>query len=99
MDNKKNSIIHLQTAKEIPQNFPEKVTINYDNETQFWKQEEVRNALGRPVTRIIFDRENNIILNVGDLITHHSIKEARQAGTLDILLASVYQNKSENSHA
>jgi uncharacterized protein YrrD len=50
----------------------------------------VKGALGRPVTRAILDRKDEVILNVSELITHQSIEMARREGVLDILLSSVY---------
>lgn len=52
-------------------------------------------AVGRPVTRVILDKQDNVILNVGELITHKSVEEARQAGVLDMLLSSVYDKDPE----
>jgi len=54
------------------------------------EQARINNALGRPVTRVILDLNDNVILNTGDLITHAAIEQAREAGALDILLDSVY---------
>jgi uncharacterized protein YrrD len=54
------------------------------------QEHQIRSALGRPVTRVILDPQDHVILNVGELITHHAIDTARQAGVLDILLSSVY---------
>jgi uncharacterized protein YrrD len=50
-------------------------------------------ALGRPVSRVIFDPEDRIILNAGDLVTHQAIAKAREAGLLDALLGSIYVSK------
>lgn len=50
----------------------------------------IRNALGRPVTRVILDPDDNVILDTGDIITHRAVEAARQAGVLDVLLSSVY---------
>lgn len=50
----------------------------------------IKGALGRPATRVILDRQDNVILNTGDLITNRAITRARQENTLDILLDSVY---------
>lgn len=50
----------------------------------------IQGALGRPVTRVILDEQDQVILNVGDLITHKAIHRAREAGCLEILLSSVY---------
>jgi len=53
-------------------------------------QKKINNALGRPVTRIILDRSDALILNTGDIITNRSIERAREADMLDVLLDSVY---------
>jgi hypothetical protein len=53
-------------------------------------QQRIKNALGRPVTRVILDPDDNVILNTGDIITNRAIETARSAGVLDILVASVY---------
>ncbi|WP_404789480.1 PRC-barrel domain-containing protein [Altericista sp. CCNU0014] len=54
------------------------------------EEQRIRGALGRPVTRVILDRNDNVILNVGELITHHAISSARESDVLDLLLNSVY---------
>jgi len=59
----------------------------YDEQAE---QNRINNALGRPVTRVILDQQDNVILNTGDLITHAAIEHARGAGVLEILLDSVY---------
>lgn len=69
----------------------ETVVNNYKTEVRIHEQEQIKDAMGRPVTRVIKDQENNVILNIGDLINHKAIKEARQAGVLRTLLDSVYQ--------
>lgn len=53
-------------------------------------EQRIKGALGRPVTRVILDQQDGVILNVGDLITHQAVKSARQADMLDALLSSVY---------
>jgi uncharacterized protein YrrD len=53
----------------------------------------IKYALGRPVTRVILDQNDNVILNTGDIITHRAIEEARAAGVLDVLLDSVYTER------
>jgi hypothetical protein len=40
--------------------------------------------------RVILDRHDEVILNVGELIGHKAIESAREAGMLDVLLDSVY---------
>lgn len=54
------------------------------------EQAQINRALGRPVTRVILDQSDHIILNTGDLITHAALNRAREAGVLDVLLDSVY---------
>lgn len=54
------------------------------------EEQRIRGALGRPVTRVILDQSDNVILNVGELITHQAINSARQSDVLDLLLSSVY---------
>jgi len=54
------------------------------------QEHQIKSALGRPVIRVILDPQDQVILNVGELITHQAINTARQAGVLDILLSSVY---------
>ncbi len=56
-------------------------------------QRRIKFALGRPVTRVILDENDNVILNTGDIITHRAVEAARAAGVLDILLESVYTEK------
>lgn len=50
----------------------------------------IENALGRPVNRVILDRQDHVILNVGEIITHRAINQAESAGVINILLNSVY---------
>jgi uncharacterized protein YrrD len=58
--------------------------------TQAIEEKRIRGALGRPTIRVILDRHDDVILNVGELISHRAIDSARSAGILDILLDSVY---------
>jgi uncharacterized protein YrrD len=60
-------------------------------------QARIQGALGRPVTRVILDKQDGVILNVGELITHEAISSAREAGVLDLLLGSVYDGKPKLS--
>jgi uncharacterized protein YrrD len=50
----------------------------------------VEQALGRPVNRVILDAQDNVILNVGEIITHRAIQQAEESGVVNILLNSVY---------
>lgn len=53
------------------------------------REQRVRDALGRPVNRVILAPDDSIILNVGEIITNRAIEAARQGRVLDILLESV----------
>lgn len=59
------------------------------------EEKRVKNALGRPVTQIILDKQDKIILNVGEIITHQAIELSRQNGELDVLLDSVYEGNPD----
>ncbi|MBD2189925.1 PRC-barrel domain-containing protein [Pseudanabaena mucicola] len=58
--------------------------------TQAIEEKRIKGALGRPVTRVILDRNDEVILNVGELITHQAIAISRDADVLEVLLDSVY---------
>ncbi|MGF1519424.1 MAG: hypothetical protein ACFCVB_16710 [Nodosilinea sp.] len=47
------------------------------------------------MTRVILDEQDQVMLNVGDLITHKAIDRARKADSLEILLGSVYTKAPE----
>jgi len=51
----------------------------------------INDAIGRPVTKVFLDRDDSVILDLGDLVTHQAIQRADDAGLLDSLLASVYK--------
>lgn len=65
------------------------VTDWQEHNLQAREKREIKAALGRPVTRVILDESDRVILNVGELVTHQAIAQARQAEVLDILLDSV----------
>ena len=73
------------------------ITGNYtrmvDQTDDRFMQRRVKNALGRPVTRVILDQDDNIILNTGDIITNRAVQAAREAGVLDVLVDSVYTER------
>lgn len=58
-------------------------------------QRRIKYALGRPVTRVILDNDDSVILNTGEIITNRAIDEARAAGVLDVLVDSVYSEKPQ----
>ncbi|GHF47944.1 uncharacterized protein YrrD [Deinococcus metalli] len=53
------------------------------------QEQRVRDALGRPVNRVILAPDDSIILNLGEIITHKAVQAARAGDVLDILLDSV----------
>ncbi len=53
--------------------------------------DEVNDAIGRPVTKVFLDRDDSVILDLGDLVTHQAVQRAADAGLLDSLLGSVYR--------
>ena len=61
-----------------------------DHGTKAIEDKRIKGALGRPVTRVILDRSDGVILNVGELITHQAIADSRQADVLEVLLDSVH---------
>lgn len=65
--------------------------------TRALKKQRIEQALGRPVTRVILDPQDNVILNVGELITHRAVRQAEESGVLNILVSSVYIKEPEIS--
>lgn len=62
----------------------------FDRGSNAIEEKRIKAALGRPVNRVILDSGDGVLLNVGELVTHQAIVEARQADVLDILLGSIY---------
>ncbi|MBA2700102.1 MAG: PRC-barrel domain-containing protein [Chloroflexi bacterium] len=54
---------------------------------------QIEDAVGRPVTKVILDLEDTVVLDLGDIITHAAIQRAHEAGGLDSLLDSVYKGE------
>ena len=77
-------------AKGLWDQVKETATNMQEHGSQVVEDRRIKGALGRPVTRVILDRNDEVILNVGELITHQAIAIARQADVLEILLDSVY---------
>lgn len=73
----------------------EKVGDAKDRSKQELEERRIRAALGRPVTRVILDKQDNVILNVGELITHAAIEQARAGEELEVLLDSVYKGEPD----
>jgi hypothetical protein len=59
------------------------------------EEERIKGAVGRPVSRVILDPQDNVLLNVGEIITYRAIQQARQTGVLDVLLGSVAKVEPE----
>jgi len=78
---------------------PVQQTINdlQHRNAQAIEAKQIQTALGRPVTRVILGQYDQVILNVGELITHQALASARQAQVLDLLLDSVYTEKPQFS--
>lgn len=85
--------IAQENASILWQNLKEKLREAQGRGTRAFHQKRIEQALGRPVTRVILDPQDNIILNVGELITHRAIQQAERGGVLNILLNSVYMKQ------
>jgi hypothetical protein len=57
----------------------------------FWQDKKIQNILGHPVKRVIYDKQGNIILNIGDIISFRALEQVKQANELDYLFSSVYR--------
>ena len=77
----------------------EKVSDLQERDSAQAEETRIKHALGRPVNRVILDRQDQVILNVGELITNQAVTDARQSGVLDILLSSVYDKAPELSES
>jgi uncharacterized protein YrrD len=62
----------------------------FDAEQTKGQLAKIHDAIGRPVTKAILDREDDVILDVGDLITHQAVQRAHENGMLQSMLDSVY---------
>ena len=59
------------------------------------QQRKIKHALGRPITRIVLSKGDEVILNTGDIITHKAIQMAKDSDILDVILDSVYDTDPE----
>lgn len=57
------------------------------------EQRKIDNAVGRPVSRVVFNKHDEPILNTGEIITYEAVEMARRDGVLDVLLGSVYETR------
>src|SRR3954451_1685065 len=62
-----------------------------DEEQTKRRLKQIEDAVGRPVTKVILDLDDKVILDLGDVITHTAIQRAHETGALDSLLDSVYK--------
>ena len=76
-------------AKNLWERIKEKSADARDRAAAENEQRRINGALGRPVTRVILDRGDRVILNVGEIITHRAVEMARTEGVLEILLDAV----------
>ncbi|GAC1386029.1 MAG: PRC-barrel domain-containing protein [Herpetosiphon sp.] len=72
----------------------EKVSTAQERASEQAEESRIKAALGRPVDRVILDPQDNVILNVGEIITNKAITMARESNVLDILLSSVSDAKA-----
>jgi uncharacterized protein YrrD len=54
---------------------------------------QIADIIGRPAGKVVLDRQDNVILDFGDIITHQAVQQAHDAGQLDALLASVVRSE------
>lgn len=84
-------------ARSLWSQVQETTTALQHRSTRAIEDQQIKRALGRPVTRVILGQQDEVILNVGELITHQAIASARQTLVLDVLLNSVYTGKPQLS--
>ena len=60
-----------------------------DKASDDMEERRIEGAIGRPVNRVVLDPQDNIILNIGEIITHKAVEQARSSDVLGILLGSV----------
>lgn len=86
-----------QQVKEGASNLWDKLKSKVDEAqergAQKLEEQRIERALGRPTTRVILDKQDNVILNTGEIITHKAIEMARQADVLGVLLSSVFDHE------
>ncbi len=85
--------IARENAKTLWRDLQEKFSEYQGRSARAIYRNRVEQALGRPVNRVILDRQDNVILNVGEIITHKAIEQAEASGVINILLNSVYSKE------
>jgi uncharacterized protein YrrD len=84
-----------ESTKSTLDRLRERLSENQQKARDESQERAIKRALGRPTTRVILDRDDDVILDTGELITNEAIERARQAGVLDILTSSVYMKEPE----
>ena len=92
---RKGTEVVKQKTKEALDTIKQKSKETKDEVVSRVEDTRIRQALGKPVTRVILDQNDLMILNTGELITNEVIEKARTAGVLDMLLSSVYEGKPQ----
>lgn len=62
-----------------------------ESNNTFWQDKRIKNILGHPVKRVIRDKQGNIILDIGDIISFRAMEKIKQANELDYLFSCVYR--------
>lgn len=96
---RERAAIAQENASTMWQNLSEQFREFQGRSARAIRQKRIEQALGRPVTRVILDPQDRVILNVGELITHRAVRQAEAAGILNILLDSVYVKTPNISEA
>ncbi|WP_407568778.1 PRC-barrel domain-containing protein [Deinococcus altitudinis] len=60
-----------------------------DKATEEVEERRIEGAIGRPVNRVVLDKQDSIILNIGEIVTHKAVEQARSSEVLGILLSSI----------
>ncbi|MGY2895315.1 PRC-barrel domain-containing protein [Deinococcus sp. UYEF24] len=60
-----------------------------DKASEDVEERRIEGAIGRPVNRVVLDKQDNIILNIGEIVTHKAVEQARSSDVLGILLSSI----------
>jgi uncharacterized protein YrrD len=85
------------TTGDFMESIKQKAVELKDQATAKIEETRINAALGKPASRVVLDKQDNPILNVGDIITHEAVEKAREAGVLEVLLGSVYKKGPELS--
>lgn len=80
-----------ERIKDTISNFQERSAII----AEVWR---IKRVVGHSANRVILDKQDKVILDVGELITYQVIEKARQANVLNILLSSVSRSDILKKH-